>query len=373
MEKIRSLDWVKRITGMTESEFRENKQDFIYAKESQYTTPEMIIINKETKEEFSCGSLEVIPLKELRQYAKKSNQPATIELIVALDMQSQNEVNVSTMQAMPQYNNAVFLAASNFNGVESVSETIPPNANNFTTNYVYDHTQGPFASVGAPAAALQRTIFPFYDKKTNPNEWEQTQTKQIEMLKDVDEIYHVQNGYPMLDAKSKEPKEKDTEKFKGVIHSNVEVSMISLRGTIIVLPENERNRVDQVFAAATNVGQGISGYENAVICQDKQYIVKYTLDCGYETTYLTAIKNERQTIVLTLLGGGVFGNPSEMICQSIIDIHKKFGMKNNGSLEKVVLPFFSIGGGRNFSVFQKMLKEQNIPYTVTYVKNGVKV
>ena len=97
--------------------------------------------------------------------------------------------------------------------------------------------------------------------------------------------------------------------------------------------------------------------------------MKYTLDCGYETTYLTAIKNGRKKIIMTLLGGGVFGNPIEMIAQSIIDTHKKYGMVNNGSLERVIVPFFRIGGGDNFRIFETMLKAQNIPYIVTRYKD----
>ena len=116
-EQIPSSQWVRRVTGMTETEFRECKEDCIYEKESKYTTPEMIIVNQETEEEFSCGCLEILPLKEMRKYAKESNEPAFIELIVVEDRASQSKVNVATMQASYKYDNAVFLVASNFNGV----------------------------------------------------------------------------------------------------------------------------------------------------------------------------------------------------------------------------------------------------------------
>ena len=103
-KQISSGDWVKKVTGMTETEFRKCKEKCIYEKESKYTAPEMIIVNQETKEEFSCGSLEILPLKEMRKYAKKSDKPAVIELIVIEDFQSNDQVNVSTMQAMEEYN-----------------------------------------------------------------------------------------------------------------------------------------------------------------------------------------------------------------------------------------------------------------------------
>jgi len=44
--------------------------------------------------------------------------------------------------------------ASNFNGVEAISESIPPDRSSFTENYIYDHTQGPAASISAGPGML---------------------------------------------------------------------------------------------------------------------------------------------------------------------------------------------------------------------------
>ncbi|GAB1228258.1 hypothetical protein ENUP19_0388G0011 [Entamoeba nuttalli] len=369
-EKVRKQEWVKRITGETESEFRVDKENWIYQKPSLYSTPEMVIVNKITKEEFSCGCLEMIPLKDLRKCQHQSTQGITFEIILREDDESIDHVNVATMQAMKEYNNSVFLVASNFNAVESVSETIEPNEHNFTTNYIYDGTQGPIASLGAPAAALQRTIFPFYNKTTKPKEWEQSQEKQIEILGELNSIYHVINGYPILEKDVKEPSEKDEEKYLSVFHSNVEVTYIYGRNEMTLIPKQMRNRIDQVFAAAINIGQGCSGYENYELVNRKPKVLSYALDCGYETCYLVAIKNHRTTIVLTLLGGGVFGNSYTDICKSIIKIHKRYSLGNNGELRRVVLPLFSKGGNGIIEILIPLLQQEKISYKIVhYQKN----
>ncbi|EDS89053.1 hypothetical protein CL6EHI_080910 [Entamoeba histolytica] len=126
-EEVRRKDWVKRITGETESEFRVDKENWIYQKPSLYSTPEMVIVNKITKEEFSCGCLEMVPLKDLRKCQHQSTQDITFEIILREDDESIDHVNVATMQAMKEYNNSVFLVASNFNAVESNGNKVKKN------------------------------------------------------------------------------------------------------------------------------------------------------------------------------------------------------------------------------------------------------
>ena len=44
--------------------------------------------------------------------------------------------------------------ASNFNGVEAISEGSSPDGSSFTEKYIYDLTQGPAASISAGAGAF---------------------------------------------------------------------------------------------------------------------------------------------------------------------------------------------------------------------------
>ena len=369
MEEISNSEWFSYITGVGESEFRENVSKYVSSKKSKYTTPEMIIKNNKTGKKYSCGSLELIPLKELRAIDTTSQGSSTFEIIIILDNESRPQVSVDSQQSMKQYSNAVFLVASNFNGVESVSEDCSPNSRNFVTNYIYDPTQGPSASLGAPAAAIQRCIFPFYDKKKEPSTWTQTKEKQIEILGGIPN-YTIMNGYPLLNKDVKDVTESDYDNYLCCIHSNVEVTFSQCRSTFKPIEKDERNHIDQVFAAALNVGQGMSGYSNRECTEDKPMLRQLPLDCGYEAAYLTAIRNKRDTVVLTKLGGGVFGNSFDDINKSIIRAHLKYGVKNNGTIKKVVLPLFSIGADADDIV--ELLKQNNIPYKITkYAKNKV--
>ena len=56
-------------------------------------------------------------------------------------------VDVSVLQCAKENEGCMFQAASNFNGVECISEGSTPDSPNFTTQYFYDHTQGPAASI----------------------------------------------------------------------------------------------------------------------------------------------------------------------------------------------------------------------------------
>ncbi len=367
---IKPEKWVEHITGTTETKFRKDPKKYISEKPSSYSAPELFITNKKTKEQFSCGSLELLSIKELRTYAAPSQKGAGFEIIIRDDNESVDQVNVAVMQTLKQYDGAVFLVASNFNGVESVSEKISPNASKFTTNYIYDPTQGPIASLGAPAAALQRTIFPFYNKETESTQWCQTETRQLEILQNMNDIYHVVNGYPCIVNGCREPTEIDKEKYISIIHSNVEVSYIFQRRYFECIEESRRNHIDQVFAAAVNIRQGENGYNNERAMRGKPNIGKLPLECGYEACYLTAIKNKRSTIVLTLLGGGVFGTPHQLIFESIINVHKQYGMQNNGTLQGVVMPFYQIGTSDDVIALASLLEKHQIPYHITHYQNN---
>ncbi|ELP89308.1 hypothetical protein EIN_477720 [Entamoeba invadens IP1] len=360
---ISSTEWFKYITGVSEQEFIDSKSIQVHTNSSKYTTPELIITNSKTHEDYSCGSFELLSLKELRKYSTSSDVPSTFEIYIRQTPSSLDRVEVSSMQLTPEFKNSVFLVASNFNAVESVSESISPESPNFATNYVYDRTQGPIASLGAPAAAICRVHFPFYDHKIDSSRWGQTDGHQVEILGNMKSKIPVVNGYPLL-AKEKKITESDAENYVAAIHSNVTAMMKIGSGKIEVVEHQKRQKIDQVFAAAINIGQGKSGYANFDIAEKEMSMVEVPLKCGYEAAYLTAMKNKRENVVLTMLGCGVFGNDTEMVCETIIATHLKYGVKMNGSIRRVVVPLFPIGGGETLQIFENLLKKNKINYQV---------
>lgn len=88
-------------------------------------------------------------------------------------------MDVAYLQTLPENRNALFQIASNFNGVEAVTETSYPDSDNFTTRYVTDRTQGPAASISAGAGAITRVHAAFFNEKKPPKEWGQTKDTQV--------------------------------------------------------------------------------------------------------------------------------------------------------------------------------------------------
>ncbi len=66
--------------------------------------------------------------------------------------------------------------------------------------------------------------------------------------------------------------------------------------------DDPKQVVDQVFCAALNIGQGMSGMANKRVSQSQEKC-QFILDSDYEATYLSAIKHKRKHLVLTLIGG----------------------------------------------------------------------
>jgi len=259
--------------------------------------------------------------------------------------------------------NALFQVASNFNGVECVSEFTAPDEPNFTTNYIFDHTQGPAACISAGPGAIARVFYPFYDENTSPHDWNQTESRQINYLDELETHFPVKNGYIIChDDLPQFPSDESDEydqllcKMKVGYHGNMEVTN---NGLITSNFKDKNHRIDQIICAAMNIGQGSSGARNAYSPSGVRKC-QFILDGDYEATYLTAILNRKKVLFLTLLGGGVFGNRLEWIYEAIMKAHKKWANTVESCLERVVVVGYNSEELK--SSFRTLLKENNVPY-----------
>lgn len=333
--------WFYRITGVDEETFKNNINDHIFYDSE---IDQNYIINNITNERFNCGKLEHIELYKLEQQCKdvKRNQNnISFEILIG------NDADVAKLQTLKQFDKSVFLVASNFDALEHPNEDTQISDYNFITYYDCDHTQGPTAALGAPAACIDRSLM------------------KLNMLEHVEHIYTTKNGYPVL-KEPINPINLDDLKlglFKAVIHNNVEVSAYKIpksRG-VEIIPKEKRNVVDQVFAAAVNIKQRLIGANNANIVNKYPILLEYPLICGYYSAYLTALKNNRETIVLTLLGGGVFGNQIDKIIDAIIKAHISYS--KFGNIKRIVLPLFRYKD-RDLEIITNKLKSSGIKYKI---------
>ena len=283
--------------------------------------------------------------------------------------QSTKFVDVSTLQCSPDNKGCMFQAASNFNGVECISEGATPDQPNFASDYVYDRTQGPAASISAGPAALARVHAAFYDSKASPEKWGQTAKHQVEMLGDVAAHFTVKNGYVCNKSEtlkadtSKEELQALEDKVKVLVHANVDAvyGRYSSSADRIDPPVN----ICQVFCAAMNLQQGMSGFRNGSFA-DAATKARLLLRAAYRGTYYAAEMYRCPKIYLTLIGGGVFGNNQQDIEQAILDTHTEF-CSFNKFVREVHVIYFS---GSNLSKTVDRLQKMPFPWLIQTFERG---
>lgn len=116
--------------------------------------------------------------------------------------------------------------------------------------------------------------------------------------------------------------------------------------------------VDQVFAAAVNLGS----WQNES-CLDIELRGRFCLDVAYQGAYAAAQRHGRRHLVLTLVGGGVFGNPLDWVMDAMVRAHVKYGRTGAGALRKVSVVKYGVEGvDRELTA---RLSDAGIPYQVT--------
>jgi len=212
---------------------------------------------------------------------------------------------------------------------------------------VHDHTQGPAASVSAGGAAIARVFAGLHDPTKSPTAWCQTERSQVNFLARVLprlKALRISNGYAVLQADPDASKEGQLEQ-RGDADPLLDLCKVGYHracqvtsgycclktGLAEAVPEGQS--VDQVFAAAINLAQGLSGRMNRRHPQ-AETAARLALHAAYTGAYLAARVHGRETLVLTLVGGGVFGNSGEWICDAIAAAHLRYARR---PLKRVVL------------------------------------
>ncbi len=205
---------------------------------------------------------------------------------------------------------SLFQVASQFNCLEAPSDHLVR-----VQNYFHDPTQGPRASVSAfPGTLLRHYAAPERDG----TRFVQSDSRQLNLLRRLawDDVASVQSGY--LRARFiKNPKawaERLQEHFEEIevgVHEDVEVVL----GANWDGPVEGRPVISQVFTSTLAAGMYGSVDFNE---PSWRTIAQQLLRGAYLGTLLAASSSGRRRAVLTLIGGGVFGNPLELIWEAIV-------------------------------------------------------
>jgi hypothetical protein len=146
----------------------------------------------------------------------------------------------------------------------------------------------------------------------------------------------VENG--KLIFTGREPLEFDSteEQFQSVrigLHQDTPVYFGRREGSYMEVSDPVPS-IDQVFVAALNRKAPLPH------SQHLQSKTQFLLRAAYEGTYLAAISRKTEHLILTLVGGGVFGNPIEDIAKAIAQAHQNWSQYS--SLQTVRIPIYSI-------------------------------
>lgn len=265
-----------------------------------------ILCTGETR--FSVGRFEAVSISDLQRRAIAAREKVTggrVRLFILDGVSPATDIGSLQATAGPE---TLFQVASQFNCLESPGPYITSVA-----NYFNDPTQGPRASISAfPGTLLRHYAAPGKDGER----FVQTNNeRQINLLEAVCSpgVAEVRNGYLTSSGIS------DRLAFINALERRFEEIRVGMHEDVpVVLGYNwdgavrGERRIGQVFTS-TFAGGGYSrshDTEHLAICAP-------LLRAAYLGTLLAAVVLRRSKVVLTLIGGGVFGNPIPLIWEAI--------------------------------------------------------
>lgn len=203
----------------------------------------------------------------------------------------------------------LFQVASQFNGLEAPDACIVP-----VVDYLHDYTQGPRASVSAfPGVLLRHYSAPTRDGK---GRFAQSEAAGLNLLADVfdDAVAEVKCGYLQSDAVH------DRTAFAEALVTRFDHARVGVHEGVEVVyghdwsgPVVGHRRIAQVLTST--IAQG--GYGRDDGSAELATARRQLLRAAYLGTLLAAADLGRTHVVLTLIGGGVFGNPLSDIWDAI--------------------------------------------------------
>lgn len=299
------MNWFERITGFRELDYTATKR--------LLDCQGYVLKSLATGRSFNMGRLEMPLLSELRARVGAAPVP-TGRLRLSLV-----QGDVRHLHQDPEFAAALFQVASQFNMLEMVSPEVTPEDG--VTRYESDHTQGPACAMAAGAATIYRNYLVPVGGQIG-----QTASRQLDGLADLGgylqiatgheqpALWSMENGYALCTTKglseiARHLGSLDRSQCLEVmgrlrigVHSDVEVTDSTT---------SPGPRVSQAFCSALPVAYGVGGGANWAP------FAKFVLKASYEATLAAACLNASRgvsnTVLLTRLGGGAFGNEADWI------------------------------------------------------------
>ena len=310
------MDWFEHLTG-----FRESGVDDIRA---QFDIVGDRIISRSNGRSMQVGRFEAVSLGDLR---RRCPEPTGDETTVREMVGDAQALHMAGRNA-----GATFQVASQFNTLEMPSPSVTPEAG--VAGYQNDHTQGPACAVACGAGTIWRNYFVEIDGRRG-----QTATAQLDCLGDLvagaGSSFTMENGYALPTADQLavvcdhiggiESDERDelADRLQIGLQWDTEVTLDGIGHT-----------VTQAYCSALPVAYSVHAAETW------EPLARLVLEAAYDATLAAACINAKSTgnrsVFLTLVGGGVFGNPAEWIIDAIGAAHVRHG---TAGLDVVLVSF----------------------------------
>lgn len=250
---------------------------------------------------YHAGRFELASVAALTQRARAHPEAGRGAIRLSLLEGDDPAADIGALQAAAAPG-TLFQAASQFNCLEAPDPGVVPVA-----YYPSDGTQGPRATVSAfPGTFLRHYFAP----QPDGGRFVQTAKTQLELLGDAIEppIAEVRGGYLLTDDVRDMPAllralEERFDAIRVGLHADVEVVLGHDWGGPV--PGAPQHRVAQVLTSTIALG----GYSRSERAPELVGVRRQLLRAAYLGTLLGAVALDQRQVVLTLIGGGVFGNP----------------------------------------------------------------
>jgi hypothetical protein len=271
-----------------------------------------------------AGRFSTPTLAELRPAASRPGSPRLSALVGAGALS-----DIGTLQALLGPG-ALFQVASQFNALEAPG----PHGLAPVSRYPDDPTQGPRASVGAFAGTFLR-----HHRAPGPGGevFEQGPGRQVELLEGVTGpgLATVTNGYLLRGNIA------DGEAFRHRLAEGFEALRVGLQEDVEValghgwggpVPDPPP-RIHQVFTSTIALGHYDAGPLRRAPDDVVEEVARQLLRGAYLGTLLAASRVGAGAVILTLIGGGVFGNSLAWIREAVLWACKEAERQGCGELD----------------------------------------
>lgn len=260
---------------------------------------------------FVCGELETPSLAELRERVHASGHKAgklSLREVVA---------NVQHLHTDEANAGSLFQVASQFNLLEMVSPSVTPERG--VGIYEHDHTQGPACAIAAGAGTIYRNYFAVVNGQSG-----QSAQNQIDCLADVgaalgnveNRLWEMRNGYALasqgglveISNRLRAASEAERDELRQLLR-------IGVQWNTQVTLDDCTHTVSQAYCSALPVAY--SSHSSSLWAEFARLVLEASYEATVCTAILNSIRNGNNTLFLTFLGGGAFGNDTDWIIAAI--------------------------------------------------------